>query len=89
MRLGFAYTLAIGVASVTGRVAPLGVMTVRLVATNDCYITIGTNPVATVATGTLMRASTGGELFTIAAGESVAMIAASAGGSLNVTEMTY
>ena len=90
MRLGFAYSISVGVSSATNaRVAPIGVYEVRVAATNDCYIVIGTNPVSTTATGTLVRAAVAGEVFSMAAGEQIAVCSGSGGGTLNVTEMTY
>ena len=90
MRLGFAYSIPVGVASATNaRVAPIGVYEVRVAATNDCYIVIGTAPVSTTATGTLVRAAVAGEVFSMAAGEQIAVCGGGNGGTLNVTEMTY
>lgn len=90
MRLATAYNIALGVASATNaRVTPLGIQTIRVACTNDCYITIGTAPVATLTASTLVRASLAGEVFNIAAGEQIAVIAATAAGTINVTEMTY
>ena len=90
MRLGFAYSIPIGVASATNaRVAPIGVYEVRVASTSDCYITIGTAPVASTATSTLVRSAVAGEVFSMAAGEQIAVVGNNGGGTLNVTEMTY
>ena len=89
MRQYFSYNAAIGLASVVNaRVTPVGINTIRLATTADCYVVIGTTPTATVAAGMLIKASTGGENFGIAAGEQVAVISGTAGGTLNITEMT-
>lgn len=91
MRLGFSYNVPIGAASSTNaRVQPVGMMEVRLACTVDCYVTIGTAPAATTTGSSLVRASLAGEVFSMAAGEQVAVIAAGGQtGNLNVTEMTY
>lgn len=90
MRLGTAYSIPITTTSSTNaRVTPTGVLEVRVASTADCYIIIGTGPVATVAAGSLLRPAVVGEVFSIAAGEQVAVVGAAAGGTLNITEMTY
>lgn len=87
-RQNFSYNTAIGVASVTnGHVTPFGVQTLRLASTADCYVVFGVAPVATVATGMLVRASTAGEDFSVYPGEGVACISGTAGGTLNITEI--
>jgi hypothetical protein len=92
----YTYNLAIGTTSVTGsRVVPPGVSEVRLVATSDCYVSIGVNPVAAAPTATgatygsiLIRAGLPPECFKVGVGEQIAVIQSSATGVLNVAEMT-
>jgi hypothetical protein len=83
------YDIAIGLTSVAGPATTFGITNVRLQATADCYVTFGVAPVASVTTSMLIRSSgIGSEIFTIAGGESIAVISGTAGGALNVTEMT-
>jgi hypothetical protein len=66
---------------------PTGTTHVRLCATSDCYVVFGMTPTATVATGTLIPANCP-EYFAVDQGEKVAVIQSSAGGFLNVVEMS-
>jgi hypothetical protein len=95
----YAYNLTVGVASVTGaRVVPVGTAAVRLTATTDCYVTIapagGFAAAAPSATGSstggilIKAASTNGECFKVSAGDQISVIQSSAGGLLNVVEMS-
>lgn len=58
---------------------------VRLVATSDCYVVFGANPVAAAATGMLLVAMTP-EYFWVVPGEKLAVIQLAAAGTLNITE---
>jgi hypothetical protein len=88
-RPAYSYNVAIALASTnSGRTTPFGVYLVRLAATADCWVTIGPSAVATIAGGMLVRASSVGEPFAIAQGDSIACISTAAGGTLNVTELT-
>ena len=86
MRLGVSYSIPIGTTAASGPATSAGVLRVRIAATNSCYIAIGTNPTATVGTSTLISGSIAGEEFTINPGETISVVASTAGGSLNVTE---
>lgn len=89
LRPSYSYNIAIGTASTPGgRVTPVGIHQVRIATTADAYVAFGVTPVATVGGSMLVRASTVGECFEIAAGESVAVISGTAGGVVNVSEMT-
>lgn len=86
------YTIAITTTTTTGTaVVPLGIYNIRLATTADCYVYIGVPAGATGLTtlnGMLLRSSTVGEPFGAAPGDIVAVIASTAGGSLNATEMS-
>jgi hypothetical protein len=59
---------------------------VRVVATTDCYIKIDNGPTATTSDTLLPGLSA--EYFTITPGQKVSAIQVSAGGTLNVTEIS-
>ena len=81
-RLGVSQDLTITASSKqSSAFTTLGVFAVRVVATVDCRIAIGSNPTATT-TSTLLLAGTP-EYFAVAPGEKLAVIGTS--GILNVT----
>jgi hypothetical protein len=81
-RLGASQDLTITASSQqSAAFTTLGVFAVRVVATVDCRIAIGSNPTATT-TSTLLLAGTP-EYFAVAPGEKLAVIGTS--GILNVT----
>ena len=59
---------------------------VRIVSDQDCYYKFGANPTATTS-DTFLPAGVV-EYLAIARGEKISVVQASAGGTLNVTEMT-
>jgi hypothetical protein len=60
---------------------------IRVLTTTDAWIVIGNNPTATVATGTYLPAKAA-EYFTCTPGQKVSAIQDTAGGTLNVTEVS-
>ena len=80
--------VAIGAASVQSAAVAATTEIVRLVATVDCFVAFGTNP--TAVANTSMRLVAGlPELFRINSSAKVAVIQASGGGSLYITEMNW
>ncbi|HZT29250.1 MAG TPA: hypothetical protein VFA33_05170 [Bryobacteraceae bacterium] len=79
---GTTQTLAIGSSSVA-TAAPIGADVVRLVATADCYIAIGSNPTAT-ATNMFLPAKMP-ENFVIAQTDKIAVLQVASGGTLFIT----
>lgn len=59
---------------------------IRLVATTDCYVEIGTNPTATASGSTLLPALVP-EYIKVSTKDKVAAIRKSADGTLNITEI--
>lgn len=89
LRQSFSYNVAIGLASTLGaRVVPTGITRMRLATTADCYVVIAPTPTATVAAGMLIKQVAEGECFEVYPGDQIAVISGTAGGTLNVTELT-
>lgn len=81
------YNVAIGATSAASSNAfPFGVTVVRLIATSDCYVKFAASPTADTTTSLLLKNNVA-EYFHCVAGNKVAVIQATAAGSLNVTEM--
>jgi hypothetical protein len=90
MKAGNAYVVAVGASSTqSANVIPAGVRVIRLCATVACWVEIGVNPTATATTSSYLPANWV-EYFVCAGNgiEKVAVLQASAGGSLSITEMT-
>ncbi len=83
---GAAQSVAIGAASAQSTAVGSSTRCVRLRATADCYVKIGGNPTANTTTSTLLGAGET-EYFRVNPGDKVAVIQASAAGTLNVTEL--
>ncbi len=68
--------------------APNNTRHVRLVATSDCWVSFGTAPVAVVGASSAILLPAGiPEYFWVMPGERIAVIQATAAGSLNIAEM--
>jgi hypothetical protein len=78
-----AYT---GTAGTVANAIGQGVYKIRVCATSDCFLALGTSPTATTS-GIYMPAGTV-EYFTCSPGEKVSAIQSSAGGTLHVTEIS-
>ena len=76
---------AVGPVSGVPITTPNNTLHVRLVATSDCYVAFGANPTAVVGTSMLIPAMTP-EYFWVLPGEKLAVLQASAAGTLNITE---
>lgn len=83
---GASQNVTIGAASAQSTAFGAGVFDVRVVATVACYVRVDTNPTA-VTTDTYLPAGVP-EYFRVSPGQKMAVIQASAGGTLNITEMT-
>jgi hypothetical protein len=95
LRPGYSYAIATGTASAQGtRVTPIGVVALRLCATQDCWVNIGppssavAGATTTYPTSMLIRASLPGEIFKANNGDQISVIQSGTAGVLNVTEMT-
>lgn len=64
---------------------PSGTTHVRLVSTSDCFVVINPSAVASATTGLFLPASSP-EYFPVTAGDQVAVIQSTAGGTLNIVE---
>lgn len=65
-----------------------GIHDVRVVCTTNCWITFGASPTATTGAGSMYLPAGLVEYFHVSPGQKVAVIQDSAGGTLNVAEMT-
>lgn len=82
---GTVQNVSIGASSVQSTAVGEGTKVVRLVATSACYVLVGDNPTVSASNGTYLAAGQP-ELVGIKPGQKVAVIQASSGGSLNMTE---
>jgi hypothetical protein len=90
LKAGNAYVVAVGASSAQSAAnTAVGVRVVRLCATVACWVEFGPNPTATATTSSYLPANFP-EYFVVAGNgtEKVAVIQASAAGSLSITEMT-
>ena len=88
-RLGAVQTVAYtGTAGVITNGIGTGVTKVRVAVSSDCYIQISKTPTPTGSTDGSFMAAGSVEYFSIYPGEKVGAIQATAGGNLNVTEIT-
>ncbi len=60
---------------------------IRLVATEDCFVEIGTNPTAATSTSMFISGDKSERYFHVHPGEKIAVIESSTGGTLYVTPM--
>jgi hypothetical protein len=68
--------------------APNNTRHIRVVATSDCWISFGANPVAVAAASNAILLPAGiPEYFWVVPGERIACIQATAAGSLNIAEL--
>jgi len=84
------YTAMAGSGTAVGTpfTAPNNTRHIRVVATSDCWISFGTNPVAVVGASSAILLPAGvPEYFWVVPGERLAVIQATGGGSLNIAEM--
>lgn len=79
-------TVAGASAAVTNAFGSVG--DVRLVSTTNCWVNFGKTPTAAVAANNIYLPAGVVEYFHVSPGEKVAVIQDSAGGTLNVAEMT-
>lgn len=85
---GFQGTYAAGPVTGVPTTTPNNTLHVRLVATSDCWIAFGANPVSAVNSPAAILLPAGvPEYFWVYPGERVAVIQAAAAGFLNVAEM--
>lgn len=61
---------------------------IRVVSTTNCWIAIGASPTATTGAGSSYLPAGAIEYFHVTGGQKIAAIQDSAGGTLNVSEMT-
>jgi hypothetical protein len=81
--------LTLGASSVQSAAFNAQTYMVRLSATGNCHVAIGTNPTAT-ATDMLVKATDGPWLVKVAPGEKIAVIQDGAStGTLNLSEQTF
>ncbi|HZT29502.1 MAG TPA: hypothetical protein VFA33_06445 [Bryobacteraceae bacterium] len=79
---GTTQTLAIGSSS-AATAAPIGADVVRLVATVDCYVAIGSSPTATASS--MFLPAKMAEYFVLAQTDKIAVLQVSSGGTLYIT----
>lgn len=84
LRPGTAQTVSFTATSAASTV--LGSKMVRVVATTNCWITLGTSPTAVADTGMLLVAGWP-ERIVVNAGEKIAVLRQTADGVLNITEL--
>ncbi len=75
-------------AAATPSATPTGISAIRIATTVDTYVLFHPSAVATTSTGMLIRASTSGEVFTIAPGDFVSGITSSGTGVMSVSELS-
>jgi hypothetical protein len=83
IRPGTAQNVTVVATSTQSAALPAGTTMVRLVSTQDCFVAFGPNPTATTSS-TSLRSGVA-EYFGVAKGDLIAVIRASADGSLNIT----
>jgi hypothetical protein len=83
--IGTSQDVAVGIASASSAAVAFSTKAVRLFSTTDCRIAIGSGVTAT-ATSTFLPAGKP-EVFLVTSGDVVAVIQASAAGTLNITEL--
>lgn len=86
---GTGQTLAIGAASVSSTAIPAGTFYVRLSATGNCHVQVGTAPTA-VSTDMLVKATDPPVFVRVQPGEKIAVIQdAASTGNLNIIGVTH